>query len=70
MAWDLGVVSADRSAKVYLEILYDEIEDINYFGTAMSPLWRHLFNNDITQLMTPAIYNDVIKVVLCVFTSL
>lgn len=44
-----------------LQISYDQVYSIKYFGTAMVPLWKKSYGN-FTGLLKNAPYDDVIKV--------
>lgn len=46
VSWDIGmVVPNTTSAMRHLQIFYDQVYSISYFGTPMMPLWRHLYGN-------------------------
>lgn len=43
-SWSVSV-SANASAEVFVQIVFDQIQSIKYFGTPMMPLWRHLHSD-------------------------
>lgn len=65
LIWDLGNISPGMSASRYLTLLYDQVFSIRYFGTAMAPYWRHLYNNDVTKFVAmwngPDTYTAAVK---------
>ena len=61
VSWDLGYIGQGASYRNYLQILYDQVYSIKYFGTAMAPLWKHYYK-DIAGLIQQTSYSDVIQV--------
>lgn len=44
IAWDLGKVGSTAVSK-YVTVAYDQVDSILYFGTAMIPYWRHVYQS-------------------------
>ena len=61
VSWDLGSISPAMPYHNYLQILYDQVYSIQYFGTVMAPLWKHYYT-DIVGLVKNTPYDDVIQV--------
>jgi hypothetical protein len=45
VSWDLGSIMPGRPTSRMLQISYDQISSMNFFGTAMIPLWKHMYKD-------------------------
>ena len=57
------VVPNTTSAMRHLQIFYDQVYSISYFGTPMMPLWRHLYGN-ISGIVQKTDYGTITDVCL------
>jgi len=49
--WDLGMVQPSVSITKYLNVFYDQVYSIRYFGTAMAPFWRVFYNDSVEKFI-------------------
>uniref|UniRef100_A0A1X7UG98 Glutaminase n=1 Tax=Amphimedon queenslandica TaxID=400682 RepID=A0A1X7UG98_AMPQE len=45
IAWDFGTITPGQPSQRWLQISYDQVYSMKYFGTAMEPLWKHNYEN-------------------------
>ena len=62
VSFDIGAVSSSQPVARFVQILYDQVYSIRFYGTAFMPLWRHLLKNDIQQLIDRTQHDEVVQV--------
>lgn len=61
VVWDFGPLTPGQPSERVLQISYDQIYSMKYFGTAMAPLWKHNYDN-FTGLVRNSQYDTLKKV--------
>ena len=59
--WNIGSVAPGSSTVRRLQISYDQVYSIKYFGMPMIPFWKHMYQN-LTGLISNVPYEQAIQV--------
>ena len=62
VVFDMGDIFDEASSRT-VQILYDQVKSVRYYGSELEPVWRHQFGSDILELIEHSGGEQLIEVI-------